>query len=125
MDRVQIEEAARALGIATAALDQIVARAREHFGDGQVKPADLDTFLTALPVWTKLNMDQATFNSLPTDWRLTQARRFTPPVVHRRRPVMRALTPAELASLEAEHLPWAEHREKARAMQQTPAPGQP
>ena len=75
----------------------------------------------AVPLWERLGLTEQDFLAMPPAWRLDQARRFAPPPV-RRRPVTRALTPAELAALQQEGLTGAAYTERARQLQQTPAP---
>ena len=122
METQQIHEMALGLHIVPQALGGVTARVQVHFAGSTPTPAAVEQFLTALPVWTKVGMDEATFDRMPATWRMDQARSFAPPPPPRR-PVTRALTTEELAALDAEHLPWAERTEKARVMQQTPAPG--
>ena len=123
MDLRLIQAAILERGIAVRALDEVVARVTTRFGDTQPRPADLTTFLDGLDPWTKLGMDKGTFDKLPPDDRMTLARSFLPPVPLRpRRPTTRPLSPEELTALDAEGLGWAERREKARVLQQTPLP---
>lgn len=65
---------------------------------------------------------QAILARLSPSEKLTRARAEAPPPA-KRRPVTRALTPAELAGPELAGLTGAAYVEKARQMQQTPAPG--
>ena len=114
-----------ARGIPVNALDQVVARCQTRFGESaNVTPHDLEQFLDDLSAWDRLGMSRAEFDAQPWSWRMDQGHAQHPPPTgaHPRRPVYRSLTPAELAALDAEGLPWAERREKARAMQQSPPP---
>jgi hypothetical protein len=67
-------------------------------------------------------MDTTSFDRLPPTDRLTIWRSQQPPIEKPRRPVRRELTPAELAALQAEHLPYVDYVTKARALQHQPAP---
>lgn len=122
MTTEHIREVALKLGVTPEGLDQITARVRAHFGDQTPPPAALEVYIAACPVWDKLGMDKATFDRMPPAWRLTQGQAFQSAPVHARRPVMRDLTPAELAQLQSENLDRSRYVEKARALQQTPAP---
>ena len=123
MDLKSIQTAALERGITVQGLDAVVAKVQARFGDTPPPPQVLGDFLDTLDIWTKLGLGEAQFLSLPAAERMTMARAFVPAVpVHPRRPVSRSLTTEELAQLDAEGLPWAERREKARQMQQTPEP---
>ncbi len=122
METAQIHEAILARGAHPQALDALTGRVRERFPDREPKPAELTDFLRAVPAWELLGISEEAFMDYPAAWRLEQGHRFgaSPPAVHARRPVYRTLTTEEVAALEG--LPWAERRERARAMQQTPPP---
>ena len=87
MDREQLQRAVLARGITVKALDTIVAKVQAHFGETTPKPGELEQFLATIAVWDKIGMSQQQFDALPPDWRLTQARALTPPVVQSRRRV--------------------------------------
>ena len=112
MDRRQIEEAARQQHVAAQALDAITAQVQSHFGDGPVKPADLDAYLASLDVWVKLGMSQETFAAMPVTWRLQQGMAHQPPPVPRR--PYRPAAP-EAVRKEWEGLPLAEQATRYRA----------
>jgi hypothetical protein len=126
METKQIREAAVKHGALPQALDEVTRQVLAHFGDGQPRPADVEAFIVALPVWTKVGMEKQEFLDKPHTWRIDQARVFEPAPAgaHPRRPVTRVLSPAELAGPELAGLTGAAHTEKARAMQQTPAPAE-
>ena len=124
----QIREAAVRQHIAPQALDQVVAKVLAHFAGATPTPADLEAYLGGLPTWDKAGLDYAVFDKLHPNAKrhLYETHHPTPPpAVHARRPVTRSLTTEELAQLQAEGLTGAAYVEKARQMQQTPAPEPP
>lgn len=127
METQRIHEIALGLRIVPQALGGVTARVQAHFAGSAPTPAAVEQFLTALPVWTKVGMDEATFDRMPATWRLDQARSFAPPP-QSRRPVLRPLTPQELATLDErtaqEHWSQAERTEQGRLIQQSPLPPQ-
>ncbi len=128
MQTQQIHEMALALRIVPQALAAVTAKVQAHFEGSAPSPAAVEAYLAALPVWTKIAMEHDAFDAMPATWRLTIGHEYAPPPppVHANRPTMRPLTPQELAAHEAqatdEGWTWAEKRERARALQQTPAP---
>jgi hypothetical protein len=121
MDTKQLHEVITQRGIKPEALDQVAARVRSHFEGSNPTPQDVADYILALPLWERLGMTEAGFLSYPATWRLDQARAHQAPPGPRR-PVTRELTKEEVAALDAEGLPWAERREKARQLQQSPLP---
>lgn len=119
MDTQHIHAAATAAGIPPEALDHVAARVLAHFAGASPKPADLTSFIAALPTWDKLGMTQDAFNAMPATWRLAQGWAHQAPPVSRR-PDTRVLTAEELKTLEG--LSWAEYHTKGRQMQQSPPP---
>src|SRR4030095_10715412 len=53
MEISAIHEAALRAHVVPGALDRVTALVRNHFGTAPPKPAELDTFLAGLAVWTK------------------------------------------------------------------------
>ena len=144
MDHNHVAFALGQLGLVPAALEDGLRRAEQYFATRDYTPEAAVTWAQAQrqeaahlfgqpaqasssppPVWEQLGMDKTTFDKMPADWRMEQARRLQPPPVHSRRPVTRPLSVEELAALDAEGLPWSERRERARQLQQTPLPPQP
>ena len=128
MDVRQIQELALQRGVTVRAVDAIVTRVQAHFAGATPSPHEIGQFIEGLFVWDKIGMEQQEFLGKPGTWQMDQARVFEPPPAgaHPRRPVTRNLTPEELAAHDAqaarEGWSQAEYIEKARALQQTPAP---
>ena len=92
MDTTRIHEAALKQGIVAQALDTVTETVQAHFAGSTPTPADVDTYLRALPTWDKLGMTREAFDRMPVDWRLTQGRIFQPRV-QRQRPYRPAAPP--------------------------------
>lgn len=125
METKQLHAAALARGAHPQALTDIAALATVHFGEDAPKPADLDAWLATLDVWTLRGIDYEVFAALHPVEQMRLEREFKPQPpapVHARRPVMRDLTPAELTQLQSEGLDRHTYTERARTLQQTPAP---
>ena len=132
MEIPYLRTAAVTRGAVPEVLDQLEARAQAHFAGKQVSEQDLDTWLsTHVETWELHGMTLTEFMAYPGEWRGTQGHLHHPPPTgfHTRRPVTRSLTPAELAAHkeQAAQEGWslAESTEKARVLQQTPAPPEP
>jgi hypothetical protein len=122
MDTPQITAAATQCGIPPEAIDHVISTVRTHFGSETVKPADVASYISNLPVWTRIGMSYEAFATMPMTWRLAQGWAHQAPPVSRR-PETRILTAEELASLKG--LAWAEYLTRGREMQQTPPPPSP
>ena len=99
MDTQQIHATAQQCGIPPEALDHVTGTVLAHFGDSTPKPAELVSFIAALPVWTKVGMTYEAFDKMPPTWRSAQGWAHQAPPVSRR-PDTRILTAEELQTLE-------------------------
>lgn len=122
METQAIREAAVQHGIVPEAIEDVVDLVKTRFAGEQPSPAAVETYLRALPTWTKVGMSKEEFYEQPLAWRHSMGHQYAPPspAVHSRRPVYRTLIPEECATLDG--LPWAERLTRGREMQQTPAP---